>query len=86
MTEEVNTKVKPVTLNEKEVLVLRVLAAGGPRTIRETAEEAFPGAEESKASSWVRNSLRKLVRGNLVDKPQRGVYTITGNGQSYVSR
>lgn len=71
-------------LNPKERDVLRALngTGRGPRrkmTLEELAEECFAkdASTPEQANSWVRNSMRRLVRGSWVDKVEPGVYRIS---------
>lgn len=70
-------------LNTKEKAVLAAFPApkaDGPYTeIGELAKKAFPKkgtAPKTKGNSWVRNSLRKLLRLKLIEqeKPRSGRY------------
>lgn len=62
-------------LNQKELAVLNALnERAGSMTIGEIAEECFKGVPSSVANSMVRNALRRLVRGEAVEKVEKGVY------------
>jgi len=60
-------------LNPKEVRVLRALSEGGQQTLKEL-EGVFSGEPSSRANSWARNALRRLVRGGLVRRVGKGTY------------
>lgn len=71
-------KLRSSDLNDKEKAVLTYLKENVmPATISEISAECFFGvaASEKQANSWVRNSLRRLVRADLVEKISRGVYS-----------
>jgi len=53
-------------------------------SIAELAKETFPTKSKAQANSWVRNSLRRLVRGSLVEKTDRGTYKLTKAGRGLV--
>jgi len=71
-------------LNPKEVIVLGTLSGGDPRTLKAMAE-VFEGVPSRQANSWVRNALRRLVRGSLVEKVGKGTYRATDGGKEAVS-
>lgn len=72
-------------INPKEQKILAALNHGkGPQKIAELAAEAFGNKpSQAKANSWVRNSLRRLVRGGLVEQAARGTYKLTAKGKNY---
>ena len=71
------------SLNQKETKVLSALNHGsGPRKISEIAE-IWKSQGLDKANSWVRNSLRRLVRGGLVEQTERGTYRLTAKGKKH---
>jgi hypothetical protein len=71
------------SLNPKEAKVLGALNHGsGPRSIAEIAE-IWKSQGLAKANSHVRNSLRRLVRGGLVEQVERGVYKLTAKGKKH---
>lgn len=73
-------------LNEKEFRVLTVLAADlNPLPINALATTSFPEQTTIKANSWVRNSLRRLVRGSWVEKVGKGTYRPTESGRSVLN-
>lgn len=74
------TKVNP---NERQVLG-KLNHGSGPQKITEIAK-VFKNAGEAKANSWVRNSLRRLVRGGLVQQVGRGEYKLTAAGKKFES-
>jgi hypothetical protein len=68
--------VKRKSSEAKQLKVKGALERGGKLTIREMARSAFPGVRPvEKADSWVRNSLRVLVRDHGVRKVGRGTYS-----------
>jgi hypothetical protein len=70
-------------LNDKELRVLTVLTADlNPLAINALATTSFPEQTTAKANSWVRNSLRRLVRGSWVEKVGKGTYRPTDSGRS----
>lgn len=68
-------------MNPNELAVLRCFGLrDGYRTtlsITEIADKAFPKKSEKRANSWVRNSLRRLVRGSWLESIDRGVFRFT---------
>lgn len=75
-------------LNDKERKIVEYLdgAGTGPRsiiTIPRLAAVCFKAEadSEAQAASWVRNSLRRLVRGEWVEKFVRGSYRISQKGR-----
>jgi len=70
-------------LNAKEVKVLEALASvRGSMTLAELAKAAFPRLAKARGNSWVRNSLRRLVRAAWVVKVEPGVYKVSPKGRS----
>lgn len=70
------------SLNGKEEKLVASLAAdANPVPINALAAQCFP-EEGSKGNSWVRNSLRRLVRGNWVEKVGAGTYRLTDEGRA----
>jgi hypothetical protein len=70
-------------VNLKESKVIEQLNHGSePQKISEIAK-CFKGKSKAQANSWVRNSLRRLVRGGLVKQVQRGTYTLTAKGKKF---
>jgi hypothetical protein len=68
-------------LNTNETKVLEALRTGRkPLTLVEIAKAAFPRKTRAQGNSWVRNALRRLVRGNLVIKVERGTYKASPKG------
>jgi len=78
-------KLQPDALNTKERKVLAAFMAKKgrptPLTIAEMAKGAFTTLKASMANSWTRNSLRRLVRGGMLSKEERGKYLITPTGR-----
>lgn len=70
-------------LNSKERRVLDTLNEPpvAPMTIEELAETCFKSQGKKRSNSWVRNSLRRLVQGGLVEKVSRGSYRISETGK-----
>lgn len=70
-------------LNKKEKLVIGCFNLKGERevkTIEQIADEVFKGKAKNvkQANSWVRNSLRRLMRfGRWLEKVEPGKYRIT---------
>jgi len=72
--------------NAKEMKVLGALNHGkGARTIAEVAGDAFPNKPAAQANSWVRNAFRRLTRGDLVLKLERGSYKLSKAGQKVLA-
>lgn len=65
-------------LNANETKVLMALGTfDGAATIAELAEAAFKNRPtKAKANSWVRNSLRRLLRENMIEHAGKGTYAI----------
>ena len=69
-------------LNSNEVKVIEAMrAAKQPMTLVEIAKAAFPRKTRAQGNSWVRNAMRRLVRGALVTKVDRGTYKVSPKGQ-----
>jgi len=69
-------------LNPKEKRVLAVLESDANALPLVTlALACFPEEDAKKANSWVRNSLRRLVRGEWVARVGEGTYQITETGR-----
>jgi hypothetical protein len=69
-------------LNAKELLVVGVLHGdANPFPINALATNCFSDQTASKANSWVRNCLRRLVRGKWVEKTGKGTYILTDHGK-----
>lgn len=72
----------PKRLNAKEVRVFDYLAKNrGEASISEMASGLWPKQGAAKANSWVRNSLRRLVRAGWVDRVGRGSFRISAAGR-----
>lgn len=75
-----------VTLNEKELKVMKAVEDAGDFQLAGAGEHLFPEADKAgkntdgslKSDSWVRNNLRKLVKTGLVKQAARGLYKATG--------
>lgn len=79
----------PEKLNEKELAVLAAFNVAGPRETRkipDLAATCFPQCTEPQANSWVRNSLRRLIRAKLIEKESRGMFKLTPSGRKLVSQ
>lgn len=64
-------------MNDKEKKTLKAFPADEPVTLSELAKKAFPslGAKSTtRGNSWVRNSLRYLIRTKTVKQVARGLY------------
>lgn len=73
---------QPSKLNDNERHIVRTLFEdANPLSIVALANSAFPQQPPNQASSWVRNSLRRLVRGDWVEKLGRGTYTLSTLGR-----
>lgn len=73
-------------LNEKEIKVVGVLASDiNPMPINGIAATAFPDKDTKQSNSWVRNSLRRLVRGQWVEKMAKGTYRLSEVGTGLYS-
>lgn len=81
-------------LNSKEKKVLHVLDPGqdGPRLvlkIAEIADKAFSHGTKEQRNSFVRNSMRRLVRGGWVEHAKEtgdGTYRVTERGRKRLVR
>ncbi len=73
-------------LNKKERKVVEALSENVKMTISEIGASCFPHEPKRKQRSWTRNSLRRLVRGCLVEKVNEGVYKATGLGKKRVAQ
>ena len=51
-------------------------------TIAELSSKAFGGFKKSKANYFVRNQLRRLIRGNWLDKSAPGTYRLSTSGRN----
>ena len=77
-------------LNEKEARLVSVLGAEvNPLPLNALAATCWPDkasstkdAERNQANSWVRNSLRRLVRGKWVEKVGKGTYRLSDTGRN----
>lgn len=69
------SKIASLTPNPNEAAVFTQLnRANEPWSLSELAAKAFPNVEPQTANSWVRNSLRRLVRAEWVEKVGDGTY------------
>lgn len=81
-------------LNSKEQKVLECVAGDNKgerkqKSLADVAEECFVATQKrgkAQANSWVRNSLRRLVRGGWLEKVERGTYRITEKGRKRMLR
>lgn len=76
-------------LNEHEKATLLALGTEGHRkslTLKDMASAAFPNMKKTKAGYTVRNALRRLVRGRLVEKEARGTYIQTEDGRKQAKK
>lgn len=76
-------------MNDKEQALIKFLYGSGTgarpiATISTLASECFFGKADTvaQANSWTRNSLRRLVRGEWVEKFVRGSFRITTKGRA----
>jgi hypothetical protein len=72
-------------LNPKEKKVAETLngdPSRKPYLLSDLAVAVWPSQPKVKANSWVRNSLRRLVRGGWVERAEKGTYQITEKGQA----
>lgn len=70
-------------LNAKERVVAAILASDmNPAPLNALALLCFPNEPSRRANSWVRNSLRKLVRSQWVERVARGTYRVTDAGRA----
>lgn len=69
-------KLEESKLTEKEAKVLSVVRGtkGSHAELKNLGDLSFPGLEKTQANSWVRNSLRRLVRGSFVKNIGKGQY------------
>lgn len=67
-------------LNKKEKKVVGCFVARSARevlTIEDLADGAFPSQPAKRANSWVRNSLRRLIRARWLEKVTPGEYRLS---------
>ena len=70
-------------LNDKEKLVLIILSGNDAMLdLKTLSAKCFPDIPRTKSNSWVRNSLRRLVLGGLVERINRGAFKLTENGRA----
>lgn len=70
-------RVAKTEMNDKEIKTLKAFPMDEPISLSELAKKAFPsmGAKSTtKGNSWVRNSLRFLIRTKVVKQIARGLY------------
>jgi hypothetical protein len=81
-------------LNHKEKKVLQGLngtgrGRRGELKIQEIGDEAFPRESKERRNSWVRNSLRRLVRAGLAEHGEEkgdGTYQISLEGRASLAK
>ena len=79
-------------LNAKELKLVNVINGKGTGSREEISIpdmiKVFQSSADTKAqaNSWVRNSLRRLVTGELIEKTSRGVYRVTEKGRKRLAR
>lgn len=79
-------------LNAKELKLVNAINGKGTGsreeiTIPDLIKVFQPSADtKAQANSWVRNSLRRLVTGELIEKTARGVYRVTEKGRKRLAR
>jgi hypothetical protein len=76
-------ELSPAKINGKEKAVLAALSKlteSESMSLAELADKCFPG-EDKKSNSWVRNSMRRLVRAGYVAKVDRGTYQMSADGR-----
>jgi len=70
-------------LNDKEEKVVAVLLEdANPVPINALATNCFSDKSAGQANSWVRNSLRRLVRAKWAEKVGKGTYRLTSTGKA----
>jgi hypothetical protein len=77
--------------SDKERKVLDVLNGSGSGsreifTIEQLAAECWKSKTKKQANSWVRNSLRRLVRAGAIEKVERGQYRVSDSGRKKLAR
>jgi len=78
-------------LNTKEAKIFEALNGTGSGvreiiSIEDLASTCFKSRGKKQANSWVRNSLRRLVQGGLVEKVERGKYRVSEAGRKKLAR
>lgn len=73
-------------LNKKERKVLVYLFVAPKAKILEIALGCFSTQPQVRRSSWVRNSLRRLVRASLVERVDAGTYKLTLRGRRQITK
>jgi len=70
-----------INAKEKKIVdMLNEAGRGATASLAELAANCFSDTPGKQANSWVRNSLRRLVRGGWAEKADRGSYRITDEG------
>jgi hypothetical protein len=80
---ELTLKADDLNPNEKKVIgAFNKDGVRESKTLAAIAASAYPTRKRAQANSWVRNSLRRLVRAKLVERTARGTYCLTKKGRS----
>lgn len=82
-------RIRQLNRKERDVLARLNGAGTGARevcTIGSLAVDCFGNFPPKQANSWVRNSLRRLVQGQLVEKVDRGSYRVSEVGRQKLTR
>jgi hypothetical protein len=81
--------IEKVSAKERRVLESLDGSGTGTRviwTIVELAADCWKSKSKKQANSWVRNSLRRLVRAGIVEKVERGQFRISDAGRKKLAR
>lgn len=72
-------------MNKNELTLLAVVQKNTMEmSLKDMADKAFPALKDrNQANSWVRNSLRRLVKEGIVSKTGFGTYKVTPSGIKY---
>lgn len=78
-------------ISAKEMRVVELLNGSGSGTrtiytIEEMAGACWKSKSKKQSNSWVRNSLRRLIRSGVVEKVERGKYRISDAGRKKLAR
>ncbi|MCB9564790.1 MAG: AAA family ATPase [Kofleriaceae bacterium] len=76
---------KSLQLSAKEELVFNQLLRDGTQTLGKLAATCFPSTRAAQGNSWVRNSMRRLVRAAWVERVGSGQYRATAKGRAKVA-
>lgn len=82
-------RMRQLNAKERDVLVRLNGSGTGARevcTIASLAVDCFGNFPPKQANSWVRNSLRRLMQGQLIEKVDRGSYRVSELGRRKLTK